>query len=210
MKNIPWDYEPPRPAKKPRKWPVITPELHDAIKRLYQTKSGNGGEVKSFAQKKGLPRWKITRYAQEQGWSAKQKKEPNWSDKELHILRMSAHHCPEVALRKLKAAGYNRSLVGIVLKRKRMRYLQDFVGDGQSATSLAMCLGEDIHFVTSAIKAGQLKAIRRQQNRTQRQGGNAFLIRSNQARAWILENIHKIDLRKVDKYWFVDLLANTH
>ena len=101
--------------------------------------------------------------------------------------------------------GFDRSLVGIVLKRKRMRFLQNL--DGQSAQSLAMCLGEDIHFILRHIKLGNLKAMRRDMNRTPQQGGNYFLIKDKNAREFIINNIHIIDFRKADKYWLVDILT---
>jgi hypothetical protein len=205
MKNMPYDYEPPRVSFRPRIWPVITPELHEQIKRLYQRKVDCSGEVREFAKRHGLPRWKISRYAQNMGWTSKQKKEPDWSDKELGILERSAHHCPEVISRKLREMGYTRSIVGIVLKRKRMRFIKNL--HGQSATQLAVCLGEDIHFVTRAIDNGLLKAFKRELNRTPQQGGNPYLIKDKDVREFIINNVHMIDLRKVDKYWFVDLLA---
>ena len=204
MKSLPYDYNPPV-AKKWRKYPV-SPELHEEIKKLYQNKIDCSGMVAEFAKKHGLPRWKVTRYAVEHGWTSKQKKEPNWTKDELSILKNNAMHCPSVIQRKLKAAGFKRSLVGIVLKRKRMRYLTNL--PGQSAQSLAMCLGEDVHFILNAIDKGILRATRRQQERTPQQGGNAYLIRDKDAKQFVIENIHMIDTRKVDKYWLVDLLTN--
>jgi hypothetical protein len=47
-----------------------------------------------------------------------------------------------------------------------MRYLQNL--KGQSARSLALCLGEDDHFVTNAIRKGLLKAEKRGTKRTER------------------------------------------
>lgn len=205
-RSLPYDYEEPLPSKRPRKWPPITPEIHEKIKSLYQNKVCCSGEVKEFSEKHGLPRWKISRYAQNMGWSAKQKKEPNWTDQELRILKQSAHHCPGVIQRRLKNKGYKRGVVGIVLKRKRMRYLQNI--NGQSARSLSICLGEDVHFVMRAIRGGLLKASRRIQKRTPQQGGNFYLIKDKDVRNFIINNIHMLDLRKVDKYWFVDILAN--
>ncbi len=205
MRNMPLDYIDPPVSKKPRKHPKITPEFHQEIKRLYQNKSGHSGEVREFARRYGLPRWKITRYAQEQGWSQRQKKEPDWSESELRILNRNAMHCPGVIQKKLKWHGFSRSIVGIVLKRKRMRMLSNL--DGYSARSVAICIGEDEHFVTKAIKDGRLKAIRRMDERTQQQGGSCYYIKEKDVRSFIIENINMIDVRKVDKYWFVDVLT---
>jgi hypothetical protein len=203
---IPYDYEPPKEKTKPRKHPAITPVLHEKIRKLYQNKTESSGEVRDFAEKHGFPRWKITRYAIAQGWIAKQKKEPDWSEKELELLERSAHQDPEVIRRNLIKAGFTRSLTGIALKRKRMRFIQNI--PGQSAQMLALCLGEDVHFVLKQIRMGRLKAQRRMQQRTPQQGGNTYLIRDKDAREFIIENPELVDLRKVDKFWFIDLLAD--
>lgn len=201
----PVDYELPVGKKKPRKWPAITPDLHEKIKKLYQHRERRTGEVTAFAEKHGLPRWKITKYAIRQGWIEKTKKEPDWSAREVRVLEQSAHHSPEIIQRHLKRIGSHRSVTAIVLKRKRMRLLSNL--NGQSATSLALCLGVEVHFVTRAIKNGQLKATRRQLHMTSAQGGNPFLIKDEHVREFILNNLNLIDLRKVDKYWFVDVLT---
>ena len=147
-----------------------------------------------------------SRYGQEMGWTSKQKKEPNWSEQELRILERSAYHSPTTIQHRLKKKGFARSTVGIVLKRKRMNFLKNL--NGQSATSLAMCLGEDSHFVVRAINRELLKATRRKLNRLPQQGGNPWFIKDNNIRAFIIDNVHMIDFRKVDKYWLVDILAN--
>lgn len=203
---LPIDYQAPMTSKRPRVWPAVTPELHERIKRLYLEKRGHSGAVREFADKVGLPRWKVTRYAIDRGWIPKQPRDPVWSAEELAIMERNAHHCPAVIRLKLKAAGFSRTTAGIVLKRKRMRMLQNI--EGMSANQLALCLGEDIHFVLRAIRHGLLKAQRRQTERTPQQGGDTFLIREKHSRDFILDNLNMIDLRKVDKYWFVDLLTN--
>jgi hypothetical protein len=190
----------PRPAKFP-----ITPEIHAQIKAVYQTGTGNG-QVHALAVSLNYPRWKISRYALQMGWIAKQKKEPNWSDRELHILKQNAHRYPETIQRRLKAAGYTRSVTGIILKRKRERLLKNL--DGMSACGLAECLGVDVHFIIRAINAGRLKAEPRGTKRTELQGGDIWWIRTRDIRTYILNYLCEIDLRKVDKYWYTDLLTS--
>jgi hypothetical protein len=182
----------------------ISSQAHDEIFRTYMSGTG-AGEVADIAKKFRLPRWRVSRYALHQGWVQKQKKEPVWSDRELEILERWAHLTPERIKIRLKSAGFTRSLTGIILKRKRMRMLSNL--RGQSATSLAMCLGEDSHFVTRAIKEGRLKAKRRGTARTANQGGDMWFITDHSVREYIIENVNEIDLRKVDKYWFVDIVA---
>jgi hypothetical protein len=189
---------------KPARYP-ITPEIHDAIVRVYQRDTGNG-QVKALAQRLGYPRWRISRWAILWGLIAKQKKEPDWSENEINLLRKNARFHPEVIQRKLKNHGFFRSVTGIVLKRKRMRFPQNL--DGMSATSLAQCLGVDGHFVTKAIHDGRLKTTMRETRRTAIQGGDSYFIKNREIRKYILTWLNEIDIRKVDKYWFVDLLTH--
>jgi len=184
---------------------IITPEMHREIKKVYQTMTGNG-EVRDLANKYGIPRWKIQRYALRQEWCVKSKKEPNWNERELKILETNAHLVPERIQIKLKKEGFTRSLVGIVLKRKRMRFLRNL--KGVSARSLAVCFGIDDHCITTWIEKGLLKAKKRGTNRTERQGGDHWFIKEKWVKDFIIENVSILDFRKIDKYWLVDTLID--
>ncbi|SDB03564.1 hypothetical protein SAMN05660653_00160 [Desulfonatronum thiosulfatophilum] len=189
---------------KPAKY-VITPEAHEQIRRVYQSDTG-AGQVRDLARRLHLPRWKVSRYALHQGWVAKQPKEPNWSDAELSYLQRVAHLHPEVIQRKMKANGYKRSVNGIVLKLRRTRMLKNL--EGMSARSVALCLGVDDKHIRRLIDSGRLKATRRGTARTEAQGGDQWWIKEQDVRAYILEYLPEVDLRKADKYWLVDLLAH--
>jgi len=184
-------------------WP-ITPEMSLEIREVYRTKGCNG-EVRALAKKLKLPRWKITHHAIKQGWIAKKRKDPDWTEKELKILEHNAHKTPENIHLWLKKAGFDRSITGIVLKRKRMRFLKNL--KGQTATSLAECFGVDIKCVTRWIGLGYLQAKRRGTDRTERQGGDMWFIKDRAVRSFIVNYLDEIDIRKVDKYWFVDMLV---
>jgi hypothetical protein len=188
---------------RPVRYP-ITPEIHEKVVRLYQRDTGNG-QVRALAMSIGYPRWKISRYAVQAGLVPKQKKEPDWSEREIHILELNAHRAPETIQRRLKTAGFIRSVTGIVLKRKRMRFIGNL--EGMSSRQLALCLGVDDHFVTRAIKARRLIAERRGTVRTENQGGDIWYIKPKDIREYILSWLNEIDIRKVDKYWFCHLLA---
>src|SRR5208337_2394561 len=103
---------------------------------------------------------------------------------------------------KLKAAGYARTVNGIHLKLKRMRFKHD--GSFYSASGLAQALGIDSHAVTRWIKSGHLKAKLRGTARTEQQNGDIYLIHEKDVRRFILEHPTDIDLRRVDQLWFLD------
>lgn len=160
------------------------------------------GEV---ARNLKLPRWKITRHAVLQGWIARTKKEPDWTERELGILERSAHLSPERIALRLKARGYRRSATGVVLKRKRMRFLHNL--HGQSKRQVAQCFGVDDHAISRWIRLGYLVAKRRGTKRVEAQGGDHWFIKDRWIKEFIVNNVAEIDFRKVDKFWLVDLLA---
>ena len=125
----------------------------------------------------------------------------NWTESELRILERNAHFSPNTIKKKLKAAGYKRSETSIVIKRKRMRFLQNL--GGQSANSLAQCLGIGVHSVLYHINNGNLKAERREENKET----PAYYIKDREVKKFIVNHVDTIDFRKIDKYWLVDLLT---
>lgn len=192
-------------STKPAKY-LVTPEMAWKIRKVYQTATGNG-EVRQLAAELGLPYWKVRRYAAEQGWVPTIHKEPDWTPAELRLLEANAYRSPERIKQTLKKAGFRRSLTGIILKRKRMRLLQNL--GGQSATGLAGCFGVNPSTIIYWIDRGWLKAMRRGTQRLPQQGGDIWFITDKVVRQFILAYPEVVDLRKVDKLWFTDLLAGT-
>ena len=182
----------------------FTVEMDAEIRRVYRTMTGNG-EVNMLAVRLGLPRWLISRRARDIEAYEPRIKEPNWSEKEIEILERSAHRHPEVIRRHLKKKGFIRSATGIILKRKRLRLPKNL--EGQSATQLAICFGIDNNVVTRWIKEGLLKAQKRGTERTEQQGGDIYYIKDVWIKDFVKENIGIIDIRKLDKFWFVDVMA---
>src|SRR5258708_39861189 len=95
---------------------------------------------------------------------------------------------------KLKAAGYARTVTGIHLKVKRMRFKCD--PSFYSGKGLAQALGIDSHVATRWIKSGHLRAQFRGTARGDRQGGDIYLNREKDVRRFILVHPTEIDLRK--------------
>ena len=107
---------------------------------------------------------------------------------------------------KLKAAGHARTVTGIHLKLKRMRFKHD--GSFYSASALAQALEIDSHAVTRRTKSGHLKAKRRGTARTEERNGDIYLIHEKDVRRFILEHPTDIDLRRVDQIWFLDYVES--
>src|SRR5271157_2198654 len=185
---------------------VFTDQLDQLIREIYlnhrdaKTRPG----IRLLAKKVGMPHWALKKRARELGLS--RTKELPWSEAELAILSRYAWMSDERIRLKLKAAGYSRTVTGIHLKLKRMRFKRD--GSFYSAYSLAQALGIDPHAVTRWIKSGHLKAKFRGTARGPQQNGDTYLIQEKDVRRFILEHPTDIDLRKVDQIWFIDLITN--
>ena len=193
-------------ARKKRRKYELTPQIEAAIRKVYGTGRRYTGDVDGLASRIGWPRYAVSRKATELGIVPMRIKEPNWCDRELKILERNAYRSPDFIKKKLKRAGFERTVLGIVLKRKRMRLTSPNL-DGYSANRLAMAFGIDPHSITTWIRKGWLKAEMRGTSRMESQGGDGYWIKPKWVRTFIVEHVEMIDLAKVDRTWFVDILA---
>lgn len=184
---------------------AFTPAMDDAIRTAYRLflDQGDRKAIGSCATKLRFPKWAVTRRAAILGLA--RIKEPPWSDAEVALLERWGHLTAAVIQRKLKEAGFGRSVNGVHLKIKRERIKQNL--DGYSATALALAFGIDSHKITYWINRKMLIASRRGTDRTASQGGDTFWITHTAARDFVLAYPDEVDLRKVDKWWFLDLVT---
>jgi len=185
---------------------VFTDQIDRLIQESYHNRRDEKTRfnIRSLAKKVGMPHWALKKRARELGLA--RTKELPWSEAELVILARHAWMSDERIRLKLKAAGYSRTVTGIHLKLKRMRFKHD--GGFYSAYSLAQALGIDPHAVTRWIKSGHLKSKFRGTARGPQQNGDSYLIQEKDVRRFILQHPTEIDLRKVDQLWFLDLVTN--
>ena len=194
--------DPHRIKSQNRRKYLFTDQIDQLIRETYlnhrdaKTRPG----IRLLAKKIGVPHWALKKRARELGLA--RTKELLWSEAELGILARYAWMSDERIRLKLKAAGYPRTVTGIHLKLKRMRFKHD--GSFYSANGLAQALGIDSHAVARWIKSGHLKAKHRGTARTELQNGDIYLIHEKDVRRFILEHPTDIDLRKVDQIWFLD------
>lgn len=191
--------------ERPRKY-IFTARIDQRIREIYlshpnaKTRPG----IRQLAGQIGIPHWALKKRARELGLA--RTKEKAWSEPELVILARYAWMSDERIRLKLKVAGYARTVTGIHMKLKRMRFKWD--PSFYSGKGLAQALGIDSHVVTRWIKSGHLKARFRGTARSEQQGGDIYLIREKDVRRFIFEHPTEIDLRKVDQLWFLDLITN--
>jgi hypothetical protein len=162
------------------------------------------GAVKDLARRIGVPRTKLTNIARSRGWITRNRAtgwDYFWCDKELSILEGNPDYAPVSIQRKLRLAGFSRSIGAIEIKRAQLRVTQN--RSGMSANDLAMRFGIDVHSILRLIDRGKLKAKRRPGYEADKA---AWLIRPEDARQYIIEWLPEVNIAKCDKYWLVDLL----
>ena len=115
-------------------------------------------------------------------------------------------------MRILRKAGYVRSATAVHVKRKRLKLgvAEERRAAGlYSAHELAELLGVDPKTVTRWIAQEGLPARRRGTARTARQGADEWEIPITKLGPWIRDHAQLLDLRKVDRFWFIDLAFGT-
>jgi len=185
---------------------IFTARIDERIRQIYLAHPGAKTRpgIKQLAEQVDIPHWALKKRARELGLA--RTKEKPWSEADVAILARCVWMSDDRIRLKLKAAGYTRTVTGIHLKLRRMRFKCD--PSFYSGKGLAQALGIDSHVVTRWIKSGHLKAQPRGTARSIQQGGDIYLIREKDVRRFVLEHPTEIDLRKVDQLWFLDLITN--
>jgi hypothetical protein len=186
---------------------LFTDQIDQFLREIYVNHPGAKTRpgIRFLAKRVRIPHWALRKRARELGLTRTKERRP-WSEPELKIVERHAWMSDERIRLKLKAAGYARTVTGIHLKLRRMKFKHD--PSYYSAHGLAQALGIDSHAVTRWIRSGQLKAKLRGTARGEKQNGDMYLIREKDVRRFILEHPTEIDLRKVDQLWYFDLLIN--
>lgn len=97
-----------------------------------------------------------------------------------------------------------RTTNDVVLKLSRRGIERDW-GEGYTSSSLALLMGIDDKTVLRWISKGWLKAYRRMTDNGDH--GHLYAIHLPQVRRFVMDNPAAVDIRKVDKLWFIDMLA---
>lgn len=185
-------------------WP--TSDAIDAVIRQNYPRATHKNDVLKLARTVGRPRWWVTRRARALGLVAPRFREPPWTPEEEDLILEQAHRSLGYLRSALKRMGHNRSETAIAVKLKRLG-ADRTDPDHFTGRQLAEVMGVDSKTVTRWIVNGWLKAKRRGTERTEVQGGDQWWIHRRDVRAFIIGNVAAVDIRKVEKHWFVDLLA---
>lgn len=152
----------------------------------------------------GCPKWHVNRRGIALGLA--RVKEKPWSAAEVELMEKLVWLSDHVIAKKLTAAGFPRTATAVHLKKKRLRLRAGI--DGYSQTQLTEAFGFDHHVIRGWIKAGWLRGTRRQTLRTEKQGGDIWYFTHAAVYEFALRHPDEIDLCKVEKWWFLDLITN--
>lgn len=188
-----WELTEDRKAQIMDEWPVL---------------AGKKGGVAALADRMGVPRHWLSQQALKLGLAMPHKKEPPWTAAEDDLLRTVPLHNPRRCSEIFRDHGYHRTPASIMVRTKRQSLSRRATHEGLSATKAAAILGVDNKYITSACISGSLVASRRGTKRLPQQGGDVWEIKPADLRQFVIDNIERIDIRKVDKLDFVDLLTN--
>lgn len=176
-------------------------QIDAIITRTYQTRPDKKAILKC-AHTVGRPRWWVSKRAVKLGLVNPRFKEPAWSETEIEIITESAHKHLKSLQKILKRHGFSRTETAIAIKLKRLG--TDRTDPNHlNANQLATVMGVDRKTVGTWIAKGWLKATRREMTATD----DFWWIHRRDIRRFVIENTAAVDLRKVEKFWFVDLLA---
>lgn len=201
----------PRPVTQPggpkrlrRKWAHLFTEEFDArVRALYQ-QPPQRGLVRATAAALGVPRDVLFARARTLGLMVPRLKEPAWTQAEERLLEEHAHMEPRHVQQIFKRAGFIRSATAIDVRRRRLK-LDKTDPDHMTARQLGNLMGVDGSTVVSWIRTHGLKAGMQGTARTDRQGGDHYRIALKDLRAWMRDHPRLVDLRKVDRYWFLEV-----
>lgn len=188
-----------------QEWPT-SDAIDEKIVRTYQSTPTNGA-IKALALSVNRPRWWVSKRARHLGLVTPRFKEAPWSEDEIAILERSAHLQPEVIARRLKKAGFHRSDTAVVVKLKRLE-LDRTDPDRFTQRELARAMGVDDSTINRWIERLGLKATKRRCGDRPDGKRDLWSIHRRDIAAFIIENLAHVDIRKVDKFWFVDLLTH--
>jgi hypothetical protein len=183
----------------------FTPEMDARIREAFPTLTKRGS-VAALAEELGVRRHQLSQRLSTLELTMPRIKEANWTAAEVSLMQRIPLHDPEKCSRIFREHGFSRSPNSIMVKAKRLN-LSRRTHTNYSAQQAAVIFGVDAKWVTNRCIDGRLTASRRGTERRIQQGGDTWAIERADLRRFILAHLGQIDIRKVDKFAFVELLV---
>jgi hypothetical protein len=178
-----------------------TPEM-DAALRANLLECITVLDARHLADNLGRPLYWMRRRARQLGLPMPMHQRREWERDELRLLQELAHLPAGEIKRELRKAGYIRSAGGIALRLRRTG-IDRSDPDTHTTGDLAQLMGVASSTVMTWVQSHGLAAKPR---RTDAGGqGHRLQVRRHDLKKWLRKNPGRVDLRKVDAPWFLDL-----
>jgi hypothetical protein len=191
-----------------KKEKIVAPEgFDDELRSFYENDKGRRkGELNAFADEAGLPRWWVSKRARKLSLTLPHVKGPPWTAAETELMKQVPLHDPDQCAKIFRENGFSRSPTAIVVRAKRLELSRRY-RDTMSATAVSKILGIDNKGVTAELIAGRMQGEKRPTNRRTQQGGDPWSVTPAALRRYIIDHLDRVDLRKVEKFAFVQVVA---
>jgi hypothetical protein len=186
------------PFQKEKRHSWTTNEFIDNAIRETYTLGPTRDKVTALAKRVCRPRWWVSKRATQLGVVVRVGDRP-WSRLEIQILDIHVHKSLRIIQRELKKSGFHRTEGSISHKRSKLDLLPRNDQSLYHSRQLAGLMGVNEKLIVKWINGGMLKA--------KKSGGGQWQIRDRDIKQFILEYTAVFDIRRVDKFWFVDLLG---
>lgn len=181
--------------------------MDDAIRACWAT-GPRRGEVRKLAAATGRSRDWLKRRAMTLGLSRLREKGLPWTAEEREFVAARAAQSSISISRAMRKRGWSRTATAVTVQLKRMHASRRDV-DLMSARQVGLALGIDSHVVRRWVEKYGLAAERRGTARTEKQGGDEWVISRRALRNWIADHAATVNLGKIsDPEWFIDLMAH--
>jgi len=147
-----------------------------------------------------VPRWQVRKWAKDLGIA--RIKEPPWSEAEISYLRNSVRR---FGLKKI-AKALGRTETSVKIKAKRLGIRKLVTGDGYTMRAVCRGLSVDHHQVERWLTNEWFWGERRESHRQGRQRGDIWYFTSDAIRELVRQHPEEIDLRRVDRDFFIEVL----
>lgn len=185
------------------------PDMDERIRAGWAQMDGKKrGALNALADALGVPRWWLGKRMVKLGLDVTpHRKEPPWTAAEEALMGRVPLHDLDRSAAIFREHGFHRTAIAIGVKAKRMALSRRATHTTLSAVAAAGIAGFDPKNLGTMIHRGEIAAVRRDDRRLPQQGGSRWMIEKDELRRFIVANLERIDLRKVDKFAFVDLLV---
>lgn len=180
-----------------------SPKAFDGVVTEAYSKLRSNGDLKALSRAAdvlGVPIWHVKTRGRELGLS--RVKEKPWSEREIEILEAAAWRTDRWLARKLQSLGFPRTPTAVHLKLKRMNLRANV--DGYNQRQLAQAFGVDGGTISRWVKFGWLHGSRRGTERAD----DLWYFSHAAVRKFAMMHPDEIDLCKVEKFWFLDLITD--